>query len=159
MAKILRQGKTPYWGTWKGDRSFNTWQDGVIIESFNSNVEIKDFEQTDENGAVCGYLIYDQTVGFDMSGTLLKGQCLSTLQIGETFEFSCAQTLSLLPFIGYSHTGDSGAYYSSGINEEINKPTIAIVKNISFNTSAGGAATFSLSGTAYDFSNSSTSSC
>ena len=156
MAKILRQGRTPYWGTWKGERTFNSWQNGVIIDSFNSSVEIKDYEQTDENGAVCGYLIYDQTVGFDMSGTLLKGQCLSTLHIGETFDFSCNETLSLLPFIGYNHTEEAGGYYSTGINNGINTPTIAIVKNISFNTSAGGAATFNLSGTAYDFSSSST---
>lgn len=152
MANILRQGKTPYWGTWKGEKSFD-WKDSVIIDSFNSNVEIKDYEQTDENGAVCGYLIYDQTVGFDMSGTLLTGKCLSSLRIGQTFSFSCPESLSLLPFIGYNYSGEE-SYYSTGINEQINTPTIAIVKNISFNTSAGGAATFSLSGTAYDFSSS-----
>lgn len=148
MANILRQGKTPYWGTWKSERNFD-WRDSVIIDSFNSNVEIKDYEQTDENGAVCGYLIYDQTVGFDMSGTLLTGQCLSTLRIGDTVQLTCNTQLSLLPFIGYNSTCE--IYYSTGINEEINTPTIAIVKNISFNTSAGGAATFSLSGTAYSF--------
>lgn len=150
MANILRQGKTPHWGTWKGEKSFD-WKDSVIIDSFNSNVEIKDYEQTDENGAVCGYLIYDQTVGFDMSGTILAGLCLSSLRIGDTFSFSGADTLSLLPFIGYNQGGGIEDYYSTGINEEINTPTIAIVKNISFNTSAGGAATFNLSGTAYSF--------
>lgn len=150
MANILRQGKTPYWGTWKSESTFGDFQKGVIIDSFNSNVEIKDYEQTDENGAVCGYLIYDQTVGFDMSGTLLTNTCYSGFNVGKSLTMTCNEALSVLPFIGYDHN-KGGGYYTMGINTNINTPNIAIIKSASFNTSAGGAATFSLSGTAYSF--------
>lgn len=144
MANILRQGKTPYWGTWNNDgNKFNSLKTGVIIDSFNSNVEIKDYEQTDENGAVCGYLIYDQTVGFDASGTIITGDCLH-IQVGETKEMTCSEQMKLLPFIGYEGN-------KVGFNEQINTPNIAIIKSASFNTTAGGAATFSISGTAYSF--------
>lgn len=144
MANILRQGKTPYWGTWDSEgQKFNSLKTGVIIDSFNSNVEIKDYEQTDENGAVCGYLIYDQTVGFDASGTILTNDCLH-IEVGEAKEMTCSEQMKLLPFIGFEG-------YKVGINEEINVPNIAIIKSASFNTTAGGAATFSISGTAYSF--------
>lgn len=65
MANIIRHGKTPLWGVKEHQI------DGVIIDSYNESIEIKDYEQTDEKGAVCGYLVYDQTKNFDMSGTLI----------------------------------------------------------------------------------------
>ena len=52
MANIIKHGKTPKWGINK-----NTELKGVILDSYNESVEIKDYEQTDEKGAVCGYLI------------------------------------------------------------------------------------------------------
>ncbi len=145
MANILRQGKTPYWGTWDSEgQKFNSLKNGVIIDSFNTNIEIKDYEQTDENGAVCGYLIYDQTVGFDMSGTILNTNNCLEIRVGDAKAMSCTNELKLLPFLLYE-----GQHI--GFNQEINVPNIAIIKSASFNTSAGGAATFSLSGTAYSF--------
>lgn len=144
MANILRQGKTPYWGTWKGDRSFDALDKGVIIDSFNTNIEIKDYEQTDENGAVCGYLIYDQTIGFDASGTILNTSNCLQIKIGEAKAMTCDNELTLLPFLSFNGS-------NVGFNAEINTPNIAIIKSASFNTTAGGAATFSISGTAYSF--------
>ena len=150
MANIIRTGKTPFWGTWKGKTTMSGMSSAVILDSFNSSVEIKDYEQTDENGAVCGYLIYDQTVSFDASGTLLANQCYANeFRVGSATQMNCSDRLTIIPFMSYNHANNDA--YSMGINESINEPNIAIVKSISFNTSAGGAATFSLSGTAYSF--------
>lgn len=126
MANILRHGRTPKWGT--------ATIAGMILDSFNTSVEIKDYEQTDENGAVCGYLVYDQTESFDFSGTLLNDE-----EINETFDVGAAVT-SLITNIG-----------TSVANSAINTPNTAILKSLSVSTSAGSATTISGSGTIYDF--------
>lgn len=132
MANIITHGKTPKWGIEK-----NTHLTGVILDSYNESVEIKDYEQTDEKGAVCGYLVYDQTRSFDMSGTLIAGKNLPTcLVAGNSIECLVRHE-----------------YFSNfGHNCELNSPRSAILKNISFSANAGGAQTFSASGTIYDFS-------
>ena len=131
MASILRHGKTPKWGV--GEHSIL----GVIIDSYNQGIEIKDYEQTDENGAVCGYLVYDQTKTFDMSGTLLSNE-------GTSFSDGF--------FVG-SRADDfiSGLTSNDGVNCSIGTPSYSILKSISFSQTAGGAQTFSASGTIYDF--------
>ena len=136
MANIIKHGKTPKWGINK-----NTALKGVILDSYNESVEIKDYEQTDEKGAVCGYLIYDQTKSFDMSGTLLADESLIChMAIGK-----CVNSMI--------NIDASGIFDTMGTNDGINNPSTAILKSISFSASAGGAQTFSASGTIYDFIN------
>lgn len=130
MAKILRHGKTPLWGT-------GLTNDGMIIDSFNITPEIKDYEQTDENGAVCGYLVYDQTVNFDISGTIIA-KCDSN------YDFSCITPAN----IGNSTQFD---FDFSSVNCDINIPNTNILKSFSISRSAGNAATFSASVTRYSF--------
>jgi hypothetical protein len=132
MAKILTQGKTPLWGVKEHQL------DGVIIDSYNESLEIKDYEQTDEKGAVCGYLIYDQTKSFDMSGTLLK-----PIETPLNGDFQIGKCVS-----GLIH---SLTFCTLGMNCSINTPTVPILKSLSFSQSAGGAQTFNASGTFYDF--------
>lgn len=131
MATIIRHGKTPKWGVGK------LQIEGVIIDSYNESVEIKDYEQTDEKGAVCGYLVYDQTKSFDISGTILSDG--SGLMDGGFYVGHCVSNLI------------SGLTSNDGINCTINTPKNSILKSISFSQSAGGAQTFTASGTIYDF--------
>lgn len=143
MAQILRHGKTPLWGAYK--EAENGYA-GVIIDSYNYSVEVKDYEQLDEAGRVKGYLIYDQTVNYDMSGTILMdpetASCaIGPISIGCNFE------------VGNSHTpAITTLLQKGGINLNINSPTTAITKSFSINTSQGSAVTFSTSGSIYDFS-------
>lgn len=141
MAQILRHGKTPLWGAYKENDS--GW-DGVIIDSYNYSVEVKDYEQLDEVGRVKGYLIYDQTVNYDMSGTILmpltEATCaINTVNLGCNFR------------VGFNHTPTITAL-TNGINTALTNPTTAITKSFSINTSQGSAVTFSTSGSIYDFS-------
>lgn len=146
MAKILRHGNTPLWGAYKeADNGYA----GVIIDSYNYSVEVKDYEQLDEAGRVMGYLIYDQTVNYDMSGTILTHSTASCAMgygsIGCYFE------------VGHSHTPTIITTFleRGAINTNINSPTTAITKSFSINTSQGSAVTFSTSGSIYDFTQSS----
>lgn len=132
MAKILTHGKTPLWGV-------NEHQiEGVIIDSYNESLEIKDYEQTDEKGAVCGYLIYDQTKSFDMSGTLIN-----TNETSLHNDYKIGKCVSGLIY--------SLSFGTLGVNCNINTPDLPILKSLSFSQSAGGAQTFNASGTFYDF--------
>lgn len=130
MATIIRHGKTPKWGV---DKTMN----GLIIDSFTTSTEIKDYEQTNQSGAVCGYLVYDQTVNFDFSGTVLAGDTGDANCIGNAIGMNITNISNLSPEI-----------YNSGINI----PTYAIVKSISQSQTAGGATNISVSGTFYNIS-------
>lgn len=133
MANIIPHGKAPLWGV--KEHQIN----GVIIDSYNESIEIKDYEQTDEKGAVCGYLIYDQTKSFDMSGTLIN--ILDPSSLNQDFKIGqCVDGLI-----------NSLSFGSLGMNSNISTPTFAILKSLSFSQSAGGAQTFNASGTIYDF--------
>ena len=74
-----------------------------------------------------------------MSGTLLADESLTChMEIGK-----CINSMISVDAIGI--------FGSMGPNHEINNPTSAILKSISFSANAGGAQTFSASGTIYDF--------
>lgn len=130
MANIIRHGKTPKWGV-----SLAHHMGGLIIDSFSTSTEIKDYEQTDETGAVCGYLVYDQTKNFDFSATVLADinePCIHNYIGNIVTTFVCvSQTL-----------------YT---NSDINVPKAAILKSLSVSETAGGATTLSGSGTIYAF--------
>jgi hypothetical protein len=57
MANIYRHGFTPQWGTYKNDKLDGN--SGIILDSYNYSVEIKDYEQLDQTGKVVGYMVYD----------------------------------------------------------------------------------------------------
>lgn len=128
MATILREGKTPKWGV-------TVKQAGIILDSFNISTEIKDYEQTDQNGAVCGYLVYDQTQSFDFSGVILAA------------ETPCVGSL-----VGEEITNFIGSTNCNLFNNKINTLSTAIVKSVSMSQTAGGATTVSGSGTIYALS-------
>lgn len=155
MANIYRHGFTPQWGTYSND-DFGSGTNGVILDSYNYSVEIKDYEQLDETGKVAGYLVYDQTVNFDMSGTILYS---NTNNSGSALAPAWECNASIVNHFTINCNRGVGALFNGvaiheafkGYNNDINTPNSAIVKSFSVNTSQGSAATFSLSGTIYGF--------
>lgn len=155
MATILRHGKTPAWGVFNRD-SVTTSQDnsGIILDSYNFSAEVKDYEQLNESGQVVGYMVYDQTVNFDMSGTILYDAPLGSDGVsGEAF--SCSPNNKFNANKGVGSVIDNIDIHNKipfAVNTDINTPKYAIIKSISVNTSQGNAATFSASGSIYDIS-------
>lgn len=154
MAKVLRLGKTPFWGTVASGMGAQ----GILLDSVNYSTEVKDYEQQNELGAIKGYLVYDQTVSFDVSGTMLWDGGANLSCTSETTGLS--ETWSNPFKIGNYDPGSSSATlneilsYATGwemTNSKITSPTTPVIKTNSISTSAGGAATFSASGTIYDF--------
>ena len=155
MAQILRHGKTPLWGVYDQDILASTDTSGIILDSYNYSVEVKDYEQLDEAGRVVGYMVYDQVVNYDMSGTILYGGSTDVGGYSTAHDSHASETFSINCKHGVGQVFSSIAIHNNlgGLNCKITNPTTAIVKSYSVNTSQGGAATFSLSGTIYDFSN------
>lgn len=139
MAKVIRHGKTPQWGTYNGDKSkFH----GIILDSYNYTVDVKDYEQLNEYGQVKGYMIYDQTVSYDISGTITftEGSDGDTAPQSDNVGVEICAGYEFVPTL----------LYIGGVNSTINNPTTGIVKSCSVNTAQGSAWTFSASGTIYD---------
>lgn len=154
MAQILRHGKTPLWGVYDQDILGDIGNGGFILDSYNYSVEVKDYEQLDEAGRVVGYLVYDQTVNYDMSGTILYDMSTDSDGYSPAHDSNATMLFTINCNHGVGRVFSSIAIHNNlgGVNEKITKPSTAIVKSYSVNTSQGGAATFSLSGTIYDFS-------
>lgn len=154
MAQILRHGKTPLWGVYDQDIVASGDNSGIILDSYNYSVEVKDYEQLDEAGRVVGYLVYDQTVNYDMSGTILYGGSTDSGGYFPAHDSNANMHFYINCGKGVGQVFSSIAIHNNlgGVNENITKPSTAIVKSYSVNTSQGGAATFSLSGTIYDLS-------
>ena len=154
MAQILRHGKTPLWGVYDQDILGSGDNSGIILDSYNYSVEVKDYEQLDEAGRVVGYMVYDQTVNYDMSGTILYGGSTNSDGYSPAHDSNANMHFSINCNKGVGQVFSKIAIHNKlgGINCKITNPSTAIVKSYSVNTSQGGAATFSLSGTIYDFS-------
>lgn len=155
MAQILRHGNTPLWGVYDQDILASNDNSGIILDSYNYSVEVKDYEQLDEAGRVVGYMVYDQVVNYDMSGTILYGGATEVDGYSPAHDSQASQHFGINCNKGVGQVFTSIAIHNNlgGVNKNITKPSKAIVKSYSVNTSQGGAATFSLSGTIYDFSN------
>lgn len=153
MAQILRHGKTPLWGVYDQDISSIGGNSGIILDSYNYSVEVKDYEQLDEAGRVVGYMVYDQTVNYDMSGTILYSGNIDNDGYSLAHDSNAKMHFSINCNKGVGQVFSSIAIHNNlgGVNCKISNPSKAIVKSYSVNTSQGGAATFSLSGTIYNF--------
>lgn len=151
MANIIRYGKTPQWGVY--DKIDDMRNNCVILDTYNYSVEVKDYEQLDKAGRVAGYLIYDQVVNFDMSGTLLHacGQPENT-ELGTAWTTNGERYYN----VGVYPGAPTIQNYLGGVNFALGRDSTVslttVIKNYSVNTSQGAAATFSLSGTIYAFS-------
>lgn len=145
MANVIRFGKTPIWGTLRDSTN------ALIIDSVSLNVNVKDYEQLDEKGAVTGYLIYDQTIDFDLSGTMI-----APAGFPENYNDTVSNTKWANPMkVGQNSLPIGVATTLMNVNAyngQINEPIMPIIKSNSFSTTQGGAASFSASGTVYAFS-------
>lgn len=138
MANILRHGRTPKWGV-----SLQK-DDAFIFDSFNISYDIKDYQQTDENGAVCGYLVYDQTINFDINATVLN-ETPDT----NTNNYYKLKVGSIV--IGSQNGLNVDVLATTMQNCNINTINTYILKSLSISESSGGAQTVSMSGTGYSF--------
>ena len=148
MAYVIRHGKTPLWGVFTND---NASTQSYILDSYNYSVEVKDYEQLDETGKVVGYLVYDQTVNFDMSGTLVFQVSNPSAYTSPQDSESLEAVKNNVTDVGEVLQGVAIHSWLGGHNCKLGEPYTAIVKSHSVNTSQGSAATFSLSGSIYDF--------
>jgi hypothetical protein len=133
---VIRKGTTAEFGVNKQEN------EAFLVDSISYNVQTASVDQTGNMGDVVGKIIYDQTVTFDMSGTILYGE-------------EAHQSITMPYIAGNTAELVNNAYYlpnawNSGI-KNLETPQTAIIDSTQIQAQAGAATTLSVSGTIYKF--------
>lgn len=133
---VIRKGTTAEFGVNKQEN------EAFLVDSISYNVQTASVDQTGNMGDVVGKIIYDQTVTFDMQGTILYDDNPHT---SITMPYVAGETAELV----------NNAYYlpgcwNTGIKNAETAQT-AIVDSTNVSAQAGAATTLSVSGTIYKF--------
>lgn len=133
---IVRHGTTPEFGVYKQENQ------ALLIDSITFNSQTTSIDQTGNMGDVVGKIYYDQTVTFDVNGTVLYDEEAHTTV---TMPWVAGQVAELA----------NASYYlpncwNTGIKNAATAQT-SLIDNTSISASAGAATTFSASGTIYKF--------
>jgi hypothetical protein len=133
---IIRHGYTPEFGVYKQE------SEALLIDSITFNSQTQSIDQTGNMGDVVGKIYFDQTVTFDVSGTVLYDEEAHT---SVAMPWQAGQVAELA----------NAAYYLPNVwNTGIKKaetPQISIIDTTSVSAAAGQGTTFSASGTVYKF--------
>lgn len=133
---VIRKGTTAEFGVNKQEN------EAFLVDSISYNVQTSSVDQTGNMGDVVGKIIYDQTITFDMSGTIIYDEE--------------AHTSITMPYVaGNSAELVNNAYYlpnawNTGI-KNAETPQTAIIDSTNVSAQAGAATTLSVSGTIYKF--------
>ncbi len=133
---VIRHGTTAEFGINKQEN------EAFLVDSISYNVQTQSVDQTGNMGDVVGKIIFDQTVTFDMSGTILYDE---ESRASVTMPYIAGSTAELV----------NNAYYlpnawNTGIKNADTAQT-AIVDSTSIQAQAGQATTLSVQGTIYKF--------
>lgn len=86
MAKILKLGVNPIFGI----EQDSTSQGAFLAESYSVDAQPKSVEITNGYGQKSGEVIYDQTLTYTYSGTLVDIDCTVSFRIGDEDTFASA---------------------------------------------------------------------
>lgn len=136
MASLVTYGTVTEWGI-----SESSLDSTLLADSFSYDVSTKNHVVTDKNGKNVGWIGYDQSASFSLSGRLLKGQTL-----GGTGK----EVASLLAL---SSVSGGIACFNSSLSSGLDAFT-AICEGISYSSAAESAVSLTFSGTVYNFSSS-----
>lgn len=133
---VIRHGTTAEFGVHQQEN------EAFLVDSISFNTQTTSVDQTGNMGDVVGKIIYDQTVTFDMSGTILYDETEHT-------------TVTMPYLAGSSAELANAAYYlpnawNTGI-KSASTPQTAIIEGTSIQAQAGAATTLSVNGTIYKF--------
>jgi hypothetical protein len=133
---VIRKGTTAEFGINKQEN------EAFLVDSITYNIQTQSVDQTGNMGDVVGKIIYDQTVTFDMSGTIL-------------YDEEAHQSITMPYIAGNTAELVNNAYYlpnawNSGI-KNLETAQTAIIDSTQIQAQAGQATALSVSGTIYKF--------
>ena len=124
--KVLKLGANPVFGITDCDST------AILLDSLTTDIASKSVEITNGNGAKKGEVIYDQTISYNYTGTIMENPSGSFPRIGEQDP--------IVDVAAY----DSGCMINSTLPFNCNGQSI--VKNISISQNAGQVAKITVSG-------------
>lgn len=133
---LLRYGSTPWFGVKKAEN------EAFLVDSISYNVSSTSYDQTGNLGDIVGRIYYDQTITFDMSGTLLYDEENPDTV---TMPYVSAATAEL---------ANNAVYLPNAWNTGIKSAETAITSLIdttNIQAQAGGATTLSVTGSVFKF--------
>lgn len=133
MASLVTYGTVTEWGI-----SESVLDSTLLADSFSYDVSTKNHVVTDKNGKNVGWIGYDQSASFSLSGRRLQGQ-----QLGGTGK----EVASLLALSSIS--GGVPAF-TSELSPGLDAFT-AVIEGVSYSSAAESAVSLTFSGTIYNF--------
>lgn len=137
MAKLIRKGVTPVFGVEN--------EVGLLINSFNLDSSITEYEQLNSSGAKCGLSLYDQVITFKLDANIIYNGTSDDSSLDATVskyaigtEVALANEYQVLNMINSDMTPDVPAMFS-------------IVKGCNLTLNAGQPASLSANGNIYLF--------
>lgn len=130
MAKILKLGVNPVFGIDQDSSSVGAF----LAESYSVDAQPKSVEITNSYGQKSGEVIYDQTLTYTYSGTLVDVNCTVSFRIGEEDPFATAM------FEGQKLKSISNNALPFNCNGQ------SIIKNVSIAYNAGQVAKITVTG-------------
>lgn len=135
MASLVTYGIVTQWGVVE-----SALDSTLLVDSFNYDVSTKNHVVTDKNGKNVGWIGYDQSASFSISGRLLANVAGDGVQ--------AASILALTSISG----GVKG--FNSNLSSGLDAIT-AVVEGVSYSSAAESAVSLTYSGTVYNFAHTS----
>ena len=129
MASLVTYGTVTQWGVSESNQDSN-----ILADSFSFDISTKSHVVTDKQGKNVGWIGYDQSASFSLSGRLLSSQASPP-----------AVVMTNLALSSLSVTGN---YFNGNI--AVNALT-AVCEGVSYSSSAESPVSITYSGTIYTF--------
>ena len=132
MASLVTYGTVTKWGVEESNQDTN-----ILADSFSLDISTKSHVVTDKQGKNVGWIGYDQSASFSLSGRVLS------------VENSPAATV--MTNLALSSLSVAMTYFSSGLGSLTTSSLTSVCDSVSYSTSAESPVSLTYSGTIYTF--------
>lgn len=132
MASLVTYGTVTEWGVSESVQDSN-----ILADSFSFDISTKNHVVTDKNGKNVGWIGYDQSASFSLSGRVLAS--------------AGGPPPMVMGKLALSSLTLASAYFNSTISSGVDAYT-AVCEGTSYSTSAESPVSITYSGTIYNFS-------
>lgn len=131
MASLVTYGTVTKWGVEETNQDSN-----ILADSFSFDISSKNHVVTDKRGKNVGWIGYDQSASFSLSGRVLSSEG--------------SPPAMLMTALALSSINVANNYFNSGLSSP--SAYTAVCEGISYSTSAESPVSITYSGTIYNFS-------
>lgn len=132
MASLVTYGTVTEWGV-----SESKMDPNILADSFSLDISTKSHVVTDKQGKNVGWIGYDQSASFSLSGRVLATQG--------------SAPATVMTNLALSSLSVAMTYFSAGMGSLTSSSLTAVCEGVSYSTSAESPVSLTYSGTIYTF--------